>query len=80
LSDRISGGGNGRVNPPGEGGGIGIITGAYDDPGVSALGIPVEADEVEAVLGPHDTSLLRGKIQDLIIGSFLIRTSRLERG
>jgi hypothetical protein len=68
LSCRISGSFNREVDPPGKRRRIGAVAGADDDSGVSALGFPVEPNEVEAVQGQHGSSLFSSVCQHLIIG------------
>jgi hypothetical protein len=72
LSWRVSREGDSRINALGESARIGIIPGADDESGVSALGISVEADEIQPVQGEHGTVLLRSERQDLIVWDFLV--------
>jgi len=58
------------MNAMGESCGVGIVTGADDDPCVDTLGIPVQADEVEPVQGENGALLLNGKRQNLIVRDF----------
>jgi hypothetical protein len=68
------------MNAMGESCGVGIVPGADDDACVGTLGIPVQADEIEAVQGEHGALLPSGKRQNLIVRDFLIRPSRFVGG
>ena len=67
------------MNAMGEGSGVGIVTGADDDACMSALGIPVQADEVEPVQSEYGALLPGSKRQNLIVRDFLVRLSRFVR-
>lgn len=68
------------MNAMGEGGRVGIVSGADDDASVGTLAIPVKADEVEPIQGEDSTLLAGGKRENLIIRDFLICLSRFIGG
>lgn len=58
LPGRISASGKRGVNALGECGRIGVVAGADDDSGMSALDFAMKADEIEAVQGEDGPVLL----------------------
>ena len=56
---------------------IRIVTGADDDSGMSALGILMKTDEVDAVQRENRAVLFDGELKNLIVGNLLVCPSCL---